>query len=99
MHVFVTGASGWIGSATVDELLAAGHQITGLARSDASAAALEAKGVRVRRGDLDDLESIRAGAEAAEAVIHLANKHDFATPVASNTAERAAVQTIGDVLA
>jgi len=99
MRVFVTGASGWIGSATVDELLAAGHEVTGLARSDASAAALEAKGVRVRRGDLDDLASIRAGAEAAEAVIHLANKHDFSDMAASAAAERAAVQVIGDALA
>ncbi|MGH7919002.1 MAG: SDR family oxidoreductase [Candidatus Dormibacteraceae bacterium] len=98
MRVFVTGASGWIGSASVDELLAAGHEVTGLARSDASAAALEAKGVRVRRGDLDDLESIRAGAAAAEAVIHLANKHDFSNPAASSAAERSAVQTIGDTL-
>ena len=99
MRVFVTGASGWIGSATVDELLAAGHEVTGLARSDASAAALQAKGVHVRRGDLDDLASIRAGAEAAEAVIHLANKHDWSNPAASASAERAAVQTIGDALA
>ena len=99
MRVFVTGASGWIGSATVDELLAAGHEVTGLARSDASAAALQAKGVRVRRGDLDDLASIRAGAQAAEAVIHLANKHDFSNPAASAAAERAAVETIGDTLA
>src|SRR5579862_4745992 len=99
MHVFVTGASGWIGSATVDELLAAGHEVTGLARSDASAAALEAKGARVQRGDLDDLASIRAGAQAAEAVIHLANKHDWSNPAASAAAERAAVQTIGDTLA
>ncbi|MFQ6398579.1 SDR family oxidoreductase [Nocardia sp. KC 131] len=98
MHVFVTGASGWIGSATVDELLAQGHKVTGLARSAASAAALDAKGVHVRRGDLDDLGSIRAGAENAEAVIHLANKHDFANPAASSAAERAAVQTIGDTL-
>src|SRR5579859_2694130 len=98
MRVFVTGASGWIGSATVDELLAAGHEVTGLARSDASATALEAKGVRVRRGDLDDLGSIRAGAEEAEAVIHLANKHDWSNPAASSAAERAAVQTIGDAL-
>jgi nucleoside-diphosphate-sugar epimerase len=98
MRVFVTGASGWIGSAAVDELLAGGHEVTGLARSDSSAAALEAKGVRVRRGDLDDLDSIRAGTEDAEAVIHLANKHDFSHPAASNVAERAAVQTIGDAL-
>src|SRR5260370_18048508 len=98
MRVFVTGASGWIGSATVDELLAAGHEVTGLARSDASAAALRAKGARVRRGDLDDLASIRDGAETAEAVIHLANKHDWSNPAASSAAERAAVQTIGDAL-
>src|SRR5215472_12996933 len=99
MRVFVTGASGWIGSATVDELLAAGHEVTGLARSGASAASLQAKGARVHRGDLDDLASIRAGAEAAEAVIHLANKHDWSNPAASSAAERAAVQTIGDALA
>jgi nucleoside-diphosphate-sugar epimerase len=98
MRVFVTGASGWIGSAAVDELLAAGHDVTGLARSDASALALEAKGAHVRRGDLDDLESIRAGAESADAVLHLANKHDFSNPAVSNAAERAAVQTIGDAL-
>jgi nucleoside-diphosphate-sugar epimerase len=98
MRVFVTGASGWIGSAVVDELLAAGHEVTGLARSDASAASLQAKGAHVRRGDLDDLDSIRAGAADAEAVIHLANKHDFSNPAASNAAERAAVQTISDSL-
>jgi nucleoside-diphosphate-sugar epimerase len=98
MSVFVTGASGWIGSAVVDQLLAGGYEVTGLARSDASAADLEAKGVHVRRGDLDDLDSIRAGAESAEAVIHLANKHDWSNPAASSAAERAAVQTIGDAL-
>ncbi|MFR9768094.1 SDR family oxidoreductase [Nocardia sp. SC052] len=99
MHVFVTGASGWIGSGTVADLLADGHEVTGLARSDGSAAALEAKGAQVRRGDLDDLDSIRSGAEAADAVIHLANKHDWSDLAASNAAERAAVQTIGDALA
>jgi nucleoside-diphosphate-sugar epimerase len=99
MRVFVTGASGWIGSAVVDELLGAGHEVTGLARSDASAAVIQAKGARVRRGDLDDLASIRAGAETAEAVIHLANKHDWSNPAVSIAAERAAVQAIGDVLA
>jgi nucleoside-diphosphate-sugar epimerase len=98
MRVFVTGASGWIGTAVVGELLAAGHEISGLARSAESAAKLEAKGVQVRRGDLDDLAGIRAGAEAADAVIHLANKHDFANQAVSNAAERAAVQTIGDAL-
>lgn len=98
MRVFVTGASGWIGSAVVDELLATGHRVTGLARSDASAAALQAKGVAVHRGDLDDLAGLRAGAEAAEAVIHLANKHDFADLAGTAAAERAAVQTLGDAL-
>src|SRR4051794_31338747 len=99
MRVFVTGASGWIGSAAVDELLAAGHEVVGLARSDASAASLQAKGVQVRRGDLDDRQSIRAGADAADAVLHPANKHDFTNPAVSNKAERDAVETIGDVLA
>lgn len=98
MQVFVTGASGWIGSATVDELLAAGHHVVGLARSDAAAAALAAKGVEVRRGDLDDIAGLRAGAAAADAVIHLANKHDFADPAVSNRAERAAVEAFGEVL-
>ena len=98
MHVFITGASGWIGSAAVDELLAAGHKVVGLARSDASAAALEAKGAQVLRGDLDDLDSIRSGAADAEAVLHLANKHDFANIAVSNKAERAAVEAIGEVL-
>jgi nucleoside-diphosphate-sugar epimerase len=99
MHVFVTGASGWIGSAVVDELLDAGHEVTGLARSDTSAAAIEAKGAHVRRGHLDDLACIRGGSEAADAVIHLANKHDWSDQAGSNAAERAAVQTIGDALA
>ena len=99
MRVFVTGATGWIGSAVTDELLAAGHEVTGMARSDSSAATLEAKGAKVRRGELDDLDGIRAGADEAEAVVHLANKHDWSDPAASSAAERAAVQTIGDALA
>lgn len=99
MRVFVTGASGWIGGAAVPELLAAGHEVIGLARSDASAAALAAAGVEVRRGDLDDLGALRAGAEDADAVLHLAFKHDFSDFAASGRTERAAVEALGDVLA
>lgn len=99
MDVFVTGASGWIGRAVVEDLLASGHTVTGLARSNDSAAALESKGARALRGDLDDLDAIRAGADASDATIHLANKHDWANMAASNAAERGAVQAIGDALA
>ena len=99
MRVFVTGASGWIGSATVDELLGTGYQVVGLARSDGSAASLEAKGVTVLRGDLDDLDALRRGAADADAVAHLANKHDWNNPAESNRAERAAVETLAEALA
>jgi nucleoside-diphosphate-sugar epimerase len=99
MRVFVTGASGWIGSATVDELLGAGHEVVGLARTDSAAAGLDAKGAVVLRGDLDDLEILRRGATDAEAVIHLANKHDWSDPAESNRAERAAVETLAEALA
>ena len=98
MRVFVTGASGWIGSATVDELLSAGHSVLGLARSDASAAALEERAATVLRGDLDDLDVLRKGATDAEGVVHLANKHDWANPAASNAAERGAVEAIAETL-
>lgn len=99
MRVFVTGASGWIGSATVDELLAGGHEVLGLVRSDAAVERVAAKGATVLRGDLDDLDSLRSGAADSDAVVHLANKHDWANPAESNRAERAAVQTLADALA
>jgi nucleoside-diphosphate-sugar epimerase len=98
MRVFVTGASGWIGSATVDELLGAGYEVTGLVRSDVASTTLEAKGATPLRGDLDDLDALRKGSDGADAVIHLANKHDWSDPAESNRAERTAVQTIADVL-
>ena len=99
MRVFVTGASGWIGSATVEELLGAGHEVVGLARSDDAAASVAAKGATVLRGDLDDLDALRRGARDAEAVVHLANKHDWSNPTESNRAERAAVETLVEALA
>ncbi|OBG57681.1 MULTISPECIES: SDR family oxidoreductase [unclassified Mycobacterium] len=98
MHVFVTGASGHIGSAVIDELVRAGHQVTGLARSDESAAALTAKGVRVHRGDLDDLDGLRSAAAASDGVIHLAFKHDFDNFVAAAEADLRAVEAIGEAL-
>ncbi|MDX3105020.1 SDR family oxidoreductase [Nonomuraea angiospora] len=99
MHVFVTGASGFIGRAVVAELIAAGHEVTGLARSEASASVIKDLGADVHLGDLDDLDRIRQGADAADGVVHLANKHDWTRPEVSNHAERAAVQAISDTLA
>jgi nucleoside-diphosphate-sugar epimerase len=98
MRVFVTGATGWIGSHTVDELLTAGHQVVGLARTAAAEAALRAKGAESLRGDLDDPGALHRGAEHADAVVHLANKHDWANPAESNRAERAAVETLAEAL-
>ncbi|RFU40888.1 NAD-dependent epimerase/dehydratase family protein [Actinomadura logoneensis] len=102
MRVFVTGASGHLGSAVVPELLEAGHQVVGLARSDTSAAALTAAGARVHRGDLDDPDGLAAAAAAADGVVHLAFKHDamfagdFAGAVA---ADLRALDALGDALA
>ncbi|MBN9171756.1 MAG: SDR family oxidoreductase [Microbacterium sp.] len=99
MHVFITGATGWIGSAVAAELIDAGHDVTGLARSDANVEKLEAAGIRPHRGDLHDLESLRAGATGADVVIHFGNLHDFSNMAESGRVERAAVETFGDVLA
>ena len=102
MRVFVTGASGWIGSAVTPELISAGHQVVGLARSDDAAAAIQKAGAEVLRGDVQDLDVLRAGARDSDAVVHLAFRHDvaftgdFDTAVASN---QAAIEAIGDELA
>jgi len=98
MRVFVTGASGWIGSAVVPELIGAGHQVVGLARSDPSAAAVTALGAEVLRGNLDDLDTLRAGAESSDGVIHLAFIHDFAAFEASVSADARAIDTMGAAL-
>ncbi|MFD7752043.1 SDR family oxidoreductase [Streptomyces sp. NPDC059757] len=101
MRVFITGASGWIGSAVVPELIGAGHQVVGLARSDASAAALAEAGAEVRRGTLDDLDTLRSAAADADGVIHLAFKHDIAFSGGFDdaaAADRRAIDTFGEVL-
>lgn len=99
MRVFVTGASGFIGRAVVPELLNHGHKVLGLARNDASAEMVAKAGAEPHRGGLDDLESLKSGAKAADAVIHLAFIHDFANMPKSTAADRAAIEAIGEVLA
>ena len=102
MRVFVTGASGWVGRGLVPELIAAGHEVTGLARSDAAAKALRSAGVTVRPGSLDDLGILREAAAASDGVVHLAFKHDAAFSgdfAGATAADRATIETFGEALA
>ncbi|MET0464298.1 MAG: SDR family oxidoreductase [Chitinophagaceae bacterium] len=99
MRVFVTGASGFVGSAIVKDLLQAGHQVTGLARSDQSAAQLIDSGAAVHRGDLEDMESLKQGTERCDAVIHTAFNHDFSRFKTNCEADRQVIIALGDALA
>jgi nucleoside-diphosphate-sugar epimerase len=98
MRVFITGASGWIGSAVVPELLSSGHDVVGLARSDASATAIAALGADVFRGSLDDPQSLREGAALSDGVIHLGYNHDFSRMEEAALTDRNAIEAIGTVL-
>lgn len=97
MRIFVTGASGWIGSGVVPELIKAGHSVLGMARSDASAERIAALGADVHRGDLNDLDSLRAGAAAADGVVHLGYHHDFSQMAEAAALDRAAIEAMGAV--
>jgi len=98
MHVFVTGATGWVGSAVIDDLLKAGHEVTGLARSKDRAAALVNLGARIVEGTLDDLDTLRDAAAASDGVIHTAFNHDFSRFAENAEQDRRAIEALGSAL-
>src|SRR5579863_5738852 len=98
MRVFVTGAAGFIGTATTRELIANGHKVVGLARSDANEAALKKLGADVHRGSLEDLDSLKSGAKQTDGTIHLAFIHDFAKFAENGQIDKRAIEAMGDML-